>query len=241
MKKGFRYFLLSTVFFAISPMIWADEVPTINPTAKFTDSEGTQQEGITFSGSAPITCIFFANPENTAGWNATYEWRFTKVGTTSPYLIRHEENTQFDITEFGEHRIELYATFTQGNDTIKYTEAYWNNGGGTPLTITVSESSLSMPNAFSPNGDGINDIYKAKDGYKSIVKFKAVIYNRWGQKIFEWNNPAEGWDGTIHGKDAKQGVYFVHVEAKGADGRTFNIKRDVNLLRGYTDGTNSTD
>ena len=96
-----------------------------------------------------------------------------------------------------------------------------------------------MPNAFSPNGDGINDIYRAKNSYQSIVEFDAYIFNRWGQKIYEWHDPAGGWDG----KDVKQGVYFVLVKAKGADGRKYNIKKDVNLLRGYTEsnGVNSTE
>ncbi|MDO4801786.1 MAG: gliding motility-associated C-terminal domain-containing protein, partial [Prevotellaceae bacterium] len=42
------------------------------------------------------------------------------------------------------------------------------------------------------------------------------------------------WDGTHNGKDVKQGVYFMLCKAKGADGRTYTIKTDVNLLRGYT-------
>ena len=96
-----------------------------------------------------------------------------------------------------------------------------------------------MPNAFSPNGDGINDIYKAKDGYQSLTEFHAYIFNRWGQKLYEWTNPADGWDGKYKGKDVAQGVYYVPVKAKGADGKTYNIKRDVNLLRGYTEGTNT--
>ena len=53
--------------------------------------------------------------------------------------------------------------------------------------------------------------------------------------MFEWTNPADGWDGKFQGKDVKQGVYFCLVKAKGADGRTFNIKTDVNLLRGYNE------
>ena len=57
-------------------------------------------------------------------------------------------------------------------------------------------SVLLMPNAFSPNGDGINDIYKPKEGYQNIKEFHAYIYNRWGQKLFEWSDPATGWDGT---------------------------------------------
>lgn len=99
------------------------------------------------------------------------------------------------------------------------------------------ESILQMPNAFSPNGDGINDIYKAKSGYQGITEFRAIIFNRWGQKLYEWNDPAEGWDGTYKGKPVKEGVYFVLVKAKGSDGKIYNIKRDVNLLRGYMEET----
>ena len=105
--------------------------------------------------------------------------------------------------------------------------------------VVVSESKLSFPNAFSPNGDTKNDTYKVKT-YQSIVEFHATIYNRWGQKLYEWDDPsAEGWDGKFHGSDVKQGVYFVEVRAKGADGRDYHIRRDVNLLRGYTDTTSS--
>ena len=46
-------------------------------------------------------------------------------------------------------------------------------------------------------------------------------------------------DGKNKGKDEAQVVYYVLVKAKGADGKTYNIKRDVNLLRGYTEGTNT--
>ena len=49
---------------------------------------------------------------------------------------------------------------------------------------TPQVSSLLMPNAFSPNGDGINDIYKPKSGYQNITEFHAYIFNRWGQKLF---------------------------------------------------------
>ena len=82
-------------------------------------------------------------------------------------------------------------------------------------------------------------MYKAKSGYQSIVEFHAYIFNRWGQKLYEWTNPADGWDGTYNGKDVKEGVYYVLVKAKGADGRKYNIKRDVNLLRGYDETAGS--
>lgn len=219
---------------------YADEVPTIDPQATFTTDEG-EETGTSYSGSAPLTVVFHANAENVGMYTPHYEWRFTKEGDTQPYLVRYEEETEYTLTEAGSHRIVLYATFINGTDTVAYTKDYWQDAQ--PITIQISESKLEMPNAFSPNGDGINDIYRAKNNYQSIVEFDAYIFNRWGQKIYEWHDPAGGWDGKFNGKDVKQGVYFVLVKAKGADGRKYNIKKDVNLLRGYTEsnGVNSTE
>lgn len=217
---------------------YADEVPTIDPQATFITDEG-EETSTSYFGSAPLTVVFHANAENVGMYTPHYEWRFTKEGETQPYLVRYEEETEYTFTEAGSHRIVLYATFINGNDTVAYTKDYWQDAQ--PITIQISESKLEMPNAFSPNGDGINDIYRAKNNYQSIVEFDAYIFNRWGQKIYEWHDPAGGWDGKFNGKDVKQGVYFVLVKAKGADGRKYNIKKDVNLLRGYTEsnGVNS--
>ncbi|WP_295433936.1 gliding motility-associated C-terminal domain-containing protein [uncultured Prevotella sp.] len=214
-----------------------DEIPTISPTATYVTEEG-EEENSNMSGNAPLLGRFRANPQNVGSYSATYQWRFTLNGESEPYLTRYEEDTEYTFTKAGTHNIVVYATFINGNDTIAYTQEYWDEVG--PMSVTISESKLEMPNAFSPNGDGINDIYKAKDGYQSIIEFHAYIFNRWGQKLYEWDDPAGGWDGKYNGKDVKQGVYFVLVKAKGADGRTFNIRRDVNLLRGYSEESGST-
>ena len=215
---------------------FADDVPTISPTATFTTEDG-EETGTTISGSAPLTAHFNANAENVGAWSAHYEWRFTLAEEQEPYLIRYEEDTEYTFTKAGTHKVELYAIFTLGNDTVAYTQDYWADSE--PIRVTISESRLDMPNAFSPNGDGINDVYKAKSGYQSLVEFHAYIFNRWGQKLYEWTDPAGGWDGTYKGKDVKDGVYYVLVKAKGADGRKYNIKKDVNLLRGYTETSGS--
>lgn len=214
-----------------------DEIPTISPTATYVTEEG-EEENSNMSGNAPLLGRFRANPQNVGSYSATYQWRFTLNGESEPYLTRYEEDTEYTFTKAGTHNIVVYATFINGNDTIAYTQEYWDEVG--PMSVTISESKLEMPNAFSPNGDGINDIYKAKDGYQSIIEFHAYLFNRWGQKLYEWDDPAGGWDGKYNGKDVKQGVYFVLVKAKGADGRTFNIRRDVNLLRGYSEESGST-
>ena len=230
-----RLFLLSIVCLAIRAH--ADEVPSINPMATFVTPDG-EETGTSYSGSAPLTVRFSSNPSDVGAYTAHYEWRFIKEGTDTPYLIRYDENTEYTFNEAGSSRIMLYATFVNGNDTVAYTDDYWADAE--PITVSISESKLEFPNAFSPNGDGINDVYKAKSGYQSIVEFQAYIFNRWGQKLYEWTDPAGGWDGKYNGKDVKQGVYFVLVKARGADGRKYNIRKDVNLLRGYTETSGST-
>ena len=231
MKKN-RLLAAIICMFSFSLLGLADDVPTINPTA-FYFTPGHEDEGeesVDFSGSAPLVGRFTANPQHTEGWNAYYEWRITLEGESSPFLVRYEENTEYTFTTAGTFHIVLYATFSRGSERIEYTEEYWSDFG--PLRVSIHESKLEMPNAFSPNGDPYNQIYKAKT-YQSIVEFHAYIFNRWGQKLYEWTDPAGGWDGTFHGKPVKEGVYFVLVKAKGADGRVYNIRRDVNLLRGY--------
>ena len=99
-------------------------------------------------------------------------------------------------------------------------------------STALHASLLEMPNAFSPNDDGINDTYHVKK-YQNITEFRALIFNRWGQCLYTWNEIDGSWDGTYKGRPVKDGVYFVRVRAKGGDGKEYDIKKDVNLLRKF--------
>lgn len=99
-------------------------------------------------------------------------------------------------------------------------------------STALQASLLEMPNAFSPNGDGINDTYHVKK-YQNITEFRALIFNRWGQCLYTWNEIDGSWDGTYKGRPVKDGVYFVRVRAKGGDGKEYDIKKDVNILRKF--------
>lgn len=200
----------------------------VNP-CFYVETEDGEEENTSYSGSAPVKVRFEARPEDLDGYNVNYEWRFFEEGATEAYIIRYEENTEFTFTTSGRHKIVLHAFYDENGETIELSNEEQ------PLTITVSESQLEFPNAFSPNGDGINDTFRAKQGAKSIVEFHAVIVNRWGQVVFKFRDINDEWDGTYNGKPVKDGVYFLDVNAKGADGRTFRIRRDVNVLRGYTE------
>lgn len=238
---NFKHIITFCGLLSAHVLVFAQSEITINPTATFMNGDGEENQivpGESYTGSAPLTVRFAINPENIEGRIANYEWRFyTEDNQDTPYLVRYEEETEYTFTTAAAHRIVGYAIFVQGNDTVAFTHDYWEEVG--PFAISISESRLNMPNAFSPNGDDINDVYKAKDDYQSLIQFDAYIFNRWGVKLYEWHDPAGGWDGKYKGKDVAQGVYFVLVKAKGADGREFNIRRDVNLLRGYREGTST--
>lgn len=230
--KNNKFILALLILFCSISTKADNNIPSINPIA-IVRGENGEEEVTSFSGSAPLDVSFRANPENTEGWTEYYEWRFTSENTEEPFLIRYDKDTEYTFKKAGSTKIVCYAIFTKNNESINYTKEYWDDAE--PITISISESRLDMPNAFSPNGDGINDIYKAKEGFQSLVEFHAAIYNRWGQKLYEWTDPADGWDGKFNGKDVAQGVYFCHVEAKGADGIKYKLKRDVNLMRGYNE------
>ncbi len=96
---------------------------------------------------------------------------------------------------------------------------------------------IYVPNAFSPNGDGTNDIFMIFSDQKNVEKIKSfLVFNRWGETVFEYynfepNNPAYGWDGKHRGEFMNPAVFtwFAIVEFK--DGQEKLFKGSVNLLR----------
>lgn len=204
----------------------AQNVPTVSPVMIITTEDGETEE-TTYEGSAPVEARFEARPENLDGYTAYYEWRFFTQGSEAePYIVRYDENTSYTFMTSGQTYVTLLVTFAQGSDTINFEM-------DEPFSISVSESSLEMPNVFTPNGDGINDVYKAKDGWKSIVSFKAAIFTRWGKKLYEWTDPDGGWDGKVGGQTVADGAYYCVVHAKGADGRNYSIKKTISVLTSY--------
>jgi gliding motility-associated-like protein len=182
-----------------------------------------------FTANAPLYVEFTSNPSD-LDTGATIEWHISNT-SAGINITRYEENTSYTFTVAGKHVVTLNVV--QDGDILE----------SKSISITISDSHLEMPNAFSPNGDGINDYFQAKTNSKSIVEFHAYIFNRHGQKLYDWTDwqdEKSGWDGTHNGHPVKDGVYFVYVKALGADGTEYNIRRDVNLLRNFNtvDSTN---
>jgi gliding motility-associated-like protein len=100
------------------------------------------------------------------------------------------------------------------------------------LLISVGVNSIlppKLPNAFSPNGDGVNDAFFVRGGPFETIDLK--IYNGWGQLIFETTDPNFGWDGKHRGAPAIAGVYVYSVVATTVDGKEHDRSGKVTLVR----------
>lgn len=99
------------------------------------------------------------------------------------------------------------------------------------VTVESCEpSALLVPNVFTPNGDGSNDVFTV-DGL-NLQSVNCNIYNRWGQRMYSWDNVNGAWDGrTTAGAEVPDGTYFYIIEAVGIDGTEYFEKGSFSLIR----------
>ncbi len=100
---------------------------------------------------------------------------------------------------------------------------------GTVLVNDICPPTLFIPNAFSPDGNELNDYFNPVTTF--LVEFHMTIYNKWGEVIFVTDALSPGWDGRYKGKDANEDVYIYIIEAKGIDNRRYHRKGTFHLLR----------
>jgi len=122
-----------------------------------------------------------------------------------------------------------------------YTLTAYSTGGclvQASLMVTVEQpGGVVVPNAFSPNGDGINDHFTIFGNPHTLLRIKQLqIFNRWGEMVFKGenfppNDPRFGWDGSFLGKAMNPAVFVWWTEVEFAGGKTALLKGDVTLLR----------
>jgi gliding motility-associated-like protein len=86
---------------------------------------------------------------------------------------------------------------------------------------------LFVPNAFTPNGDGLNDVFQVRS--ESYSYYHMVVYDRWGNLVFESMNAELGWDGRYQGKPMPIGVYSYQVVMRAMDGTEWNKAGQVTI------------
>jgi gliding motility-associated-like protein len=97
---------------------------------------------------------------------------------------------------------------------------------------TVEDSqSFTLPNAFTPNGDGQNDSFCLKGWKHCNESFSVMIFNRWGEKVFESEDPDFCWDGTLRGKPLSNDVYVYHIAAIYQGTTVIQKKGNITIIR----------
>lgn len=216
---------------ALNPRIW-DPPPVTTRYTLSANSYGCEREytltedplttraGFTLEpaeGEAPLEIRFDAGISLNA---KEYEWYFD-------YQPGDEETGAYDAnisdpehTYYipGEYYVALRTVAGLCDDVFRYPE---------PVTVYFSE--LEVPNVFSPGIDGYNDLFMVRA--VSMREYHVVIYNRNGKKVFETEDPEEGWDGRISGGFASPGVYFYIITGMGWDEREYEFRGPLHLYR----------
>ncbi|HEY9083183.1 MAG TPA: gliding motility-associated C-terminal domain-containing protein [Vicingaceae bacterium] len=125
------------------------------------------------------------------------------------------------------------STLSTPDETITYTVLLVDSNGCTAsddVTVIVDfEYVIWVPNIFSPNGDGNNDVVYVRG--VGVESFNFKIYNRWGEKVFETSDLNTGWDGTFRGKKLNSAVFVYYLEATFKNGSSTTKKGDITLIK----------
>jgi gliding motility-associated-like protein len=154
----------------------------------------------TFSPDKPVENMDEVTFENTSSGATGFNWEIYTLKQSS------EKNPSYVFAEAGIYPVVLVASneFNCSDTSIK--------------AITVlSDFNVYVPNAFSPNGNGLNDTFMPV--LRAVQSFEFSVYNRWGEKLFSTNQLNTGWDGTFKGEDCKQDVYVWKLYVKGLSGQ----------------------
>jgi gliding motility-associated-like protein len=99
------------------------------------------------------------------------------------------------------------------------------------ITVTVIPYCIKVKNAFSPNGDGINDNWQVYDQYDCLSKVIVTVFNRYGNRVYQNRDYRNNWNGTYNGKPVPDGTYYAVVEFVLIDGKKITKNTDLTLIR----------
>ncbi len=198
--------------------------------------------------------VFNVSITNELGCTLTESSRVFVDNTIPPLSIAAEPDTLF-----GPGQVQLEATFDAGYSYLWHPAAGLNNiaifnptarvdstrtfmvsvvdenGCSNEAAITIVligecvEPYIFVPNAFTPNGDNLNDLLFVRGA--AIDELYFAVYNRWGEKVFETDVQSIGWDGSFSGRELPPDVYGYYLEVRCFNGEQFFKKGNVTLIR----------
>ena len=193
-----------------------------------------------YHGKPMVLEGFYSNNMSHLSWTAYEEWDEGVARYSIQLLVNGEfqtiatvngSQTAYIDKEFHDEVNEYYifrivasthdSTVTSVSNEIKL----------------AGESIVWIPNAFSPNDDGHNPIFRPTPQFVYLVndgtyrEYEMKIFNRWGEELFQTNNIEEGWDGTYRNKPCESEAYMYHIRVTGLDREIYDKKGMVRLMR----------
>ncbi|MBV8254859.1 MAG: gliding motility-associated C-terminal domain-containing protein [Chitinophaga sp.] len=180
--------------------------------------------------TAPVVTV-----TNKTATSITFTW--VAVPGATQYAVSVGDSTHFVAPSSGANGLSHTVTNLQPNQNVTiYVKAIGVGTCQNSLLTAVTDKTTNpngnncyVPNLFSPNGDGINDIEYVYG--TAIAQLEFRIYNQWGQLVFESRDQRQGWDGTMNGVKQPVGVYVYILKATMQDGTVVTKKGNVTLMR----------
>ncbi len=173
-----------------------------------------------------VQSLFSANPLSGV---APLQVNFTNqsIGANSYHWYLEKQ-----VESYLKNPSHIYSTDGHGGifEVMLIASSHLGCADTSKLTIVVDPYfQLIIPNIFTPNNDGVNDVFKVE----SIGAFSVYteLFNRWGTKLFEWNGPNGSWDGTYSGEAVTAGTYFYLIKARGLNAKEYTFKGHFMLMR----------
>ncbi|MDK2978749.1 MAG: hypothetical protein PWP52_1463 [Bacteroidales bacterium] len=157
------------------------------------------------------------------------------------YYTNHYEATLDSIDKIMGAENTFYEHFPEGTMGACYAvsavDSFYNESDLSNVCCIDDCAYYELPNVFTPNNDGINDIYLAKNPLNYVEKVHMRIFNRWGELIFETEDPMINWDGTIKNSNKKvsTGVYYYICDVWEPRITGLEVRNMVGFIHVYTD------
>lgn len=197
-----------------------DVVDTFDVKLKMTTMFGCTKDTIVTSlittYSVPIAS-FYPDPPVVSELNGEIHFVNTSIGGVS-YFWNFGDPYSTNNTDFSMNTVHLYTQPNTYTVSLVVTNSFGCSDTTQSIVTIRPDVSIYIPNTFTPNDDGINDVFKPLGVGIQGYNYKMEIFDRWGEKIFETTNFNEGWDGTYKGQKVKEGIYayiIVLYDIKG--------------------------
>jgi len=165
---------------------------------------------------------------------------------TSP-SVANVFNGKIEFVDRSQYAVTWHWKFGDGEESFEQNaEHYFNDVGDFKVSLTVTNvagcedthteviniNPFYIPNAFTPNGDGINDYFFNSGYLLDVSSYRMSIFNRWGQEVFSAESINQQWDGrNSSGDESPQGTYVYRIEVTTRGGKEHVFTGHVNLIR----------